>query len=94
MKTIFLRFFTVAIALALFCVAAQSAIAADIPRMTKEELKSKIDDPDIVVVDVRVGRDWKGTEFKIKGAVRGDKENISSWAEKYPKNKTFVFYCA
>ena len=76
MKTILFRLAAVTIGLALFFFSFQSAIAANVPRMTKEELKSKIDDPDVVIVDVRVGRDWKGSEFKIKGAVRGDKKNI------------------
>ena len=70
------------------------AVAAEVPRMTKEELKAKFDNPDVVIVDVRAGKDWKGSEFKIKGAVRENPAKFSSWAEKYPKDKTLVFYCA
>ena len=94
MKTRLVRLVTGLIGVAALCILAQLAIAAEVPRMTKEELKSKLDDPDVVVVDVRVGKDWKGSEFKINGAVRGDKNNIIALAGKYPKDKTFVLYCA
>jgi rhodanese-related sulfurtransferase len=70
------------------------AMAAEVPKMTKEELKTKLGDPHVVIVDVRAGKDWKGSEFKIKGAVRGNPSEFSSWAGKYPKDKTLVLYCA
>ena len=94
MKTRLLRLVTVLVGVAILCVLAQSAIAAEVPRMTKEELKSRLDDTDVVIVDVRVGKDWKGSEFKIKGAVREDPTEFSSWAEKYSKDKILVLYCA
>ena len=94
MKARLVRRVTGVIGAAILCMVAQLALAAEVPRMTKEELKPKLDNPDVVIVDVRVGKDWKGSEFKIKGAVRGDKKNISTWAGKYPKDKTLVFYCA
>jgi predicted sulfurtransferase len=94
MKTRLLGLVTGIIGVATLCVLVQSAVAAEVPRMTKEELKSRLDDPDVVIVDVRVGKDWKGSEFKIKGAVREDPTEFSTWAEKYPKDKTLVLYCA
>jgi hypothetical protein len=94
MKARFVRLVTGVIGVATLCMLGQLAIAAEVPRMTKEELKSKLDNPDVVIVDVRVGKDWKGSEFKIKGAVRGNPAEFSSWAEKYPKDKTLVLYCA
>jgi len=72
----------------------QTATAAEIPRMTKEELKAKLGTPHLVIVDVRVGTDWKASEMKIKGAVRGDPQNIVSLAKEYPKDTTLVLYCA
>ena len=71
-----------------------TATAAEIPRMTKEELKAKLGTAGLVIVDIRVGTDWKASEMKIKGAVRGDPLNIETWAKKYPKDSTFVLYCA
>ena len=94
MKTRLIRLVTGVIGVAILCMLAQMAIAAEVPRMTKEELKAKLDNPDVVIVDVRAGKDWKGSEFKIKGAVRENPAKFSSWAEKYPKDKTLVLYCA
>lgn len=71
-----------------------SAFADTVPTMTKEELKEKLESPDLVVIDVRVGKDWTASEFKIKNAVREDHENTDAWLSKYGKDKTFIFYCA
>ena len=70
------------------------AWSADVPRMKKDELKAMLDNPDLVIFDVRAQSDWKGDDSKIKGAVREDPESVKSWAEKYSKDKTFVLYCA
>ena len=65
------------------------------PRMTKEELKSALGNPAVVVVDVRLEDEWKMSRWKIKGAVREDLEkDIDSWAGKYSKDRTLVFYCS
>ena len=71
-----------------------AAIAEDIPRINKDELKAMLGNPDVVVLDVRSGRDWSSSEFKIQGADRADPSDFSAWAEKYPAEKTLVLYCA
>lgn len=70
------------------------AIAADVPRITREELGSKLGDRDIVILDVRRSGDWKASPSKIQGAVREDPADVDSWAAKHPKEKTLVLYCA
>jgi rhodanese-related sulfurtransferase len=70
------------------------AKSADVPRMTKDELKAMLGNPDLIIIDVRYGRDWTDSDLKIKGAVREDPEAFDSWANKYSKDKTIVFYCA
>ena len=50
--------------------------------------------PDVIILDVRTGSDWKASEFKIKGADRASSDNVDSWAAKYAKDKTLVLYCA
>jgi rhodanese-related sulfurtransferase len=70
------------------------AKSADVPRMTKDELKAMLDNPDWVILDVRAQSDWKGGDSKIKSAIREDPESVNSWAEKYMKDKTIVLYCA
>ncbi len=70
------------------------AKSADVPRMTKDELKAMLGNPDLVILDVRAQSDWKGTDSKVQGAIREDPDSVKSWAEKYPKDKTIVLYCA
>ena len=66
----------------------------DVPIITKEELKAQMDSSDVMILDVRKGKDWKSSEFKIKGASRANPKELDKWAETYPKDKTFVLYCA
>jgi hypothetical protein len=66
----------------------------DAPRMTKDDLKSMMGNSDVLIIDVRYGKDWTDSGLKIRGAVREDPEAFESWANKYPKDKTLVFYCA
>jgi len=71
-----------------------SAMSGSVPRMTKDQLKSMLDNPDLVIIDVRAGADWLRSDIKIKGAVREDYNDVNSWANKYAKNKLIVLYCA
>ena len=71
-----------------------TAAAADVPRMSKEELKAKLGSPDVIILDVRTLGDWYPSDYKIKGAIRESKREFSSWANKYPRDKTLVLYCA
>lgn len=88
--------FLMAIALIFFIVGmiTTSAISADAPRITKENLKAIMDSPDLILIDVRASDDWKGSDLKITGAIREDPQTLESWAKKYPKDKTLVLYCA
>lgn len=65
----------------------------DVPRMGVDELRGRLNDPQVVVLDVRAGRDWKSSQEKIAGAVREEPGELD-WAQKYDKNKTLVLYCA
>jgi rhodanese-related sulfurtransferase len=68
-------------------------LAASVPTVTKEELKSMLGNEEVVVLDVRAGRDWSTSEFKIEGAVRVDGQYFSA-LDAYSKDMTFVLYCA
>lgn len=78
----------------LFFVSLSTVNAKAVPLMTKEELKPLIGNPDVVVLDVRLGKDWKSSEFKIKDAQHANPKEFKSWANKYPKDKKLVLYCA
>jgi|WetSurMetagenome_2_1015567.scaffolds.fasta_scaffold936773_2 rhodanese-related sulfurtransferase len=61
--------------------------------MTKEELRARLGNPDVVVIDARVPGAWKMSRDKIKGALRENPMEARSWIGKYPRDKTYVFYC-
>jgi predicted sulfurtransferase len=67
---------------------------SDVPLMTTDELNAMLDDPDLLVLDVRRGKDWTSSEFKIKGATYAKPEAYDTWANTYPKDKKIVLYCA
>ena len=69
-------------------------LAAEAPRMEKEQLKAQLGNPDVVVLDVRAFTDWVMTKEKIKSAVRENPRDAEDWGGKYPKDKTIVLYCA
>ena len=89
------RFLTLGIAV-LFALAIMGSslkvAAGEVPRMNKEELKGMLDKGDVVIIDVRVGKDWTASESKIKGAVREAPKKAKTWAKKYDKDKTYVLY--
>jgi hypothetical protein len=66
----------------------------EVPFMTTDELRSRLDKPDTVILDVRAGSDWTSSDQKISGAVRGDPKEFSKWSNIYPKKDTIVLYCA
>ena len=72
-------------------------VSATVPQadtITREELVPLLGRPDVVVIDLRTGRDWTDAALKIKGAVREDPMKPGMWMDKYPKEKMLVFYCA
>ncbi len=84
-----------ALALGFLLSVAGSEALAQANRISKEELKGMLGRPDVVVIDVRQPGDLEKSGTKIKGAVREDpRQDVKSWADKYPKDKTIVLYCA
>jgi len=91
-KKLFKLFFLLSIVLSL--IITQGAFSQEVSKMAKDELKAMIDNPDLVILDVRSGRDWKSSESKIKNAVREEADKVATWAKKYDKDKIYVLYCA
>jgi hypothetical protein len=50
----------------------------EVPRMTKEELLPMLGQSDVIILDVRIGDEWKKSPWKIKGAVRENPEKGGS----------------
>ena len=76
------------------CLTPLISTAGDIPRMTVADLEGLLGDADLVVIDVRGNFDWKGSDTKIKGAVREDPSAFNTWSARYPRDKRLVLYCA
>ncbi|MBL4901275.1 MAG: hypothetical protein JKY62_01315 [Desulfocapsa sp.] len=72
----------------------QPAFAANVPLMSKEELKNQLNTVTVTILDVRSGRDWSSSEFKIQGAIRAVASQIGEWSKNYKKDQTLVLYCA
>jgi len=62
--------------------------------MEKDELKAKLRNPEVVVIDVRSYTDWLLSGDKINGAVRENYRDFDGRETKFPKDKTLVLYCA
>ncbi len=78
----------------LFSVAFLCAVSrADDAGMTKEQVKSLLGKPDVIIIDVSTNYDWDNKKVKIPGAVREEGMKFGSWMNKYPKDKTIVLYC-
>ena len=72
------------------------ALAADdgVPRIAKEELKAKMDKgEDILILDVRTGASYNGSNVKIKGAMRFAPNDVDAWSKNLPKDKEIITYC-
>ena len=66
---------------------------AEVERITKESLKEMLDDPMLVIMDVRVKSHWESSNRKIKGAIREDPKDVEAWMNRYDRDKTLVLYC-
>jgi rhodanese-related sulfurtransferase len=62
--------------------------------MSKEDLREKMDRPEVVVLDVRKESDYQDSDLKIQGAVRVDPTDIDAWLSRYPRDRELVLYCA
>lgn len=85
---------TVAVLAGIFAWQAPGVAAGgnDVPRMTKEELKTLLGSPEVVILDVRFG--GGSAPRRITGSVFEDPEKVSVWSANYPKEKKIVLYCS
>ena len=64
-----------------------------IPRITKEELKAKMDrQEDVVIVDVRAEDSYNTSNQKIKGALRITLEELERDVKKIPEGREVITY--
>lgn len=68
--------------------------AAEVPRMSTEDLKASLGRADLVVLDVRGAWDWGKSAEKIVGSVRVEPGAAAQWVADNAKGKVVVLYCA
>jgi rhodanese-related sulfurtransferase len=88
------RHITWILTLALVLAALPATGSGDVMMMNVDTLKNQLGNDDVVVLDVRTGRDWSSSEFKIKGARRADPKDFDTWSAGLDSQKTIVLYCA
>ncbi len=68
--------------------------ADNVPRITVQELKAKIDKgEDVVIVDVRAGREYEDSKIRIKGAIRIPIVQLEARSNELPRDKEIITYC-
>ena len=88
----FMKVFIVALSVAMMGVFAAATIASEVTRISVEELKAMLGNPDVIILDVDREGNWEDRDRKIPGAVRENPKEIESWSHKYPKDKTLILY--
>ncbi len=68
--------------------------AEDAPLISTEQSRDMLDNPDLVLLDVRTESDWEKSDRKIAGAVRVDPKDVNSWTGNYSKDQKIILYCA
>ncbi len=63
-------------------------------RITKEELKTKLDKKeDLVIIDVRAEDSYNTSSLKIKGAMRITLDELEKGIKNPPQGKEIITYC-
>ena len=75
-------------------IASSVAMADGVPRMSVDDLQSRLDKGTVAVLDVRSDQDWNAANTRIPGSVRVAPDAIGPWAQKLPEGQAIVLYCA
>ena len=91
--TAFVLFFSVLLAGFVINVDPTDASSSgDIPFISIEELKDKLGEPSVVILDVRIPKHIDASRFKVKGAIWVNPNEIDQWVHSFPKDSTYVLY--
>lgn len=83
-----------ALTLLLLFAANSVTLAASVPRMSTDELNSRLGENGLVVLDVRSSYHWGSSDKKIQGSERVAPGKVAEWALNYSKKENIVLYCA
>ena len=85
--------------IAFFMVISQTVVlladdTGDVSRISAQQVKKLLGNPDTVVIDVRTDRNWWRSSKKIPTAIREDPARAELWIGKYATDQTIIFYCS
>jgi hypothetical protein len=88
------RLFLITLAFTVSFIPTVSLAEDDVPRMTIQELKVKMDrGEDIVILDVRTGADYASSKVKITGAIRIPLDQLESRYRELSEGREIIAYC-
>ena len=64
----------------------------NVPTISVQQVQPLLNNPDVIIIDVRKYRNWWRSSKKVLSAVREDPFKVDEWAQKYPKDKSLIFY--
>lgn len=70
-----------------------TVVAAEVGQMSADELAARLDETEVVILDVRTSTSWRFSDQKIKSAVRVDHQDIPRLSSGYERDTTLVLYC-
>ena len=63
-----------------------------VPAISVHQVKQLLNNSDTIIIDVRKYRNWWRSSKKILSAIREEPSKVDQWAQKYPKDKSLIFY--
>jgi len=64
----------------------------NVPAISVHQVKMLLNNSDVIIIDVRKHRNWWRSSKKILSAIREDPSKVDQWVQKYPKDKSLIFY--
>ncbi len=61
-------------------------------KIEQETLQKWLEEPDVLILDVRAAHDWDASNVKIKHARRYDPTKYAEWGKNLPRDKRLVLY--
>ena len=71
---------------------AEAAASAMVPRISIEGLKDKLNDPALVILDVRIPKHIEASTYKIRGAVWVNPAGVDKWSQFFDRDAIVVLY--
>ena len=75
-----------------FSVILSAQAFGQVKKITINQLLESLDDPKLLILDVRTTGSWQASDKKIKGAVRKNPKTFDSWVNDLPKKKFLALY--